>query len=650
MPRKPFLLGEVFTVGAEKINDELFVSYIRPPPSKLFIPIPSETAKPHIYQRLPRGHARLLRRVPQPNKNELIFEFSSIPIPDIWDRRPRKEPQHEYKAISYCWGNLPTARVLVLADGSTIPITKKVACILEVILSRVRCEAIWLDAICINQQDPVEKAEQVQLMPGIYYHATSVEIHLDAGRPSMQVVSEAANSQDTSSKATFSAGMLRPDDSYSALTPYTNEEIFEIMWSPWFERAWVVQEYCYSQAANFHYRGIMMGMLFLEKVHGWGVDLAFGRIEDGNGSRVELPIPPMIRHFGALNLMRREVRQRDLLQVPLEDVLCRFYHCKATDPRDKVIAFLGLANGELLRKIIIDYEQTPTALYLDVMKTMIQQSTDYALFGFAGIVSRRPLFEDDPNIPSWLPDLSTPPHYATWSCQWQRFDASSLGQFKGVRISFLDWGKHLGFQRDDLPSNVIVAHGTRIGTVLGSVEGDERDNFAYLPSFITTALEISEHVSPYITGESARDVLWNTLIAGNPQCLEHDKSGAGFDQLCEWAKTGNLNLDKIWALHGRYYQTMLAEGAGGGRGLFWTENGYIGLATNGLQPGDEVWILMGARVPFILRRKVRYPLKVERTDDTFNVVDTHVLVTEAYVHGAMKGKLNEGSLERILLV
>ncbi|KAF2964775.1 hypothetical protein GQX73_g8797 [Xylaria multiplex] len=410
-----------------------------------------------------------------------FFKFASVLIPDIEDRRPVEEPHLKYNAVSYCWGSLPTDQALVLVDGSTVPITSKVARILRVTLSRTRCKAIWLDAVCINQKDPVEKVQQIRLMPGIYHHATSVEIHLDAGRPSIQVVN-GPNSRDISSNSAFHAGMLRPNDSYSAWTPYTNEEIIEIMWSPWFERAWVIQEYCYSRAANFHYKGIMASLLFLEKVYGWGVDLAFGRIEDHDGKRA----------------FRR---------MPLKDVLCRFYHCKATDPRDKVLAFLGLATGELLKKITADYERTPTALYLDAMKTMIQQSTDYALFGFAGIASRRPLFKDDPDIPSWLPDLSTPPHHTTWSCQWQRFNASSLEYFKGVKVSFMNWEQALGVRRDDFPSNVIKAMGTRIGTVLGSVEGDERGNFAYLPSFITTALKISGPVSTYPTGESIRDVL-----------------------------------------------------------------------------------------------------------------------------------------------
>ncbi|TGJ82578.1 hypothetical protein E0Z10_g6171 [Xylaria hypoxylon] len=450
-----------------------------------------------------------------------------------------------------------------------------------------------------------------------------------------------------SSKASIRAGLLRPDDAYSAFTPYTNEEIIEMMWSPWFERAWVVQEFSYSKTANFHFKGIVANMLFLQNVYTWGIDLGFGRIEDGNGSRIEVPIPPMIRHFGALISMRSENFRREFRQNPLEDILCRFYHCRATDPHDKVIAFLGLANGEWLKKVTADYERSPVALYLDVMTAMMQQSTDYALLGFAGIASRRPLFNENPDIPSWLPDLSTPPHHTTWSCQWRRFNASGIDENKGARVQSFNLEELFGKQQPNLPSTGIATTGTCIGTVVGGIQGHERHNFAYLPSFITAALEISHKVSPYPTGESARDVLWKTLIAANPRGFEHDKSGAGFDQLCEWVKTGNLNLAKIWALEGRYYQTMLVEGAGGARGLFWTESGYMGLAANGVKMGDTVWVLEGARVPFILRSKVR--ITGGGSHDSFSIAVCN-LVTEAYVHGAMKGESGAKFEKRILLV
>ena len=64
-----------------------------------------------------------------------------------------------------------------------------------------------------------------------------------------------------------------------------------------------------------------------------------------------------------------------------------------------------------------------------------------------------------------------------------------------------------------------------------------------------------------------------------------------------------------------------------GRRLFMTESGLFGLGSKSLgqdsNSKDEVWILMGARVPFILR-------KVEG--------NRYMIVEEAYVHGIMYGE------------
>ncbi|TRX97408.1 hypothetical protein FHL15_001686 [Xylaria flabelliformis] len=611
----------IITVGVECIGGTAFVNYQRLPLSTLRIPEAGETAKPHAYQPLPQGHARFLRRVTQSN-DELIFDFISLPVSGT-------ECGEKYIAISYCWGDLPPDRALMLADGSTIPITAKAIHILQEIIHRARCDIIWIDAICINQQDPTEKPDQILLMTNIYHFAESVEIWLDAGQSSFQVLDTTIRSRDVSPNARFQAGLLRPRDSYSAFPPYTDLEIIELMWSPWFERAWVVQEYCYSKQPNFHYRGIIINMLFLERVYKWGGDLAFGRIEDGDGSRCEVLIPPMIRHFGSLLFRRKNTAYRAHFRNPLEDILGEFYHCKATDPLDNVIAFLGMTNGEWLKSITIDYESPPAAFYLDIVIAMMRHSTDFALFGFAGITSRRPLLSDEPNVPSWLPDFSTAPHHVTWSWQWQRFDASGTGENGGVRPKFIvPSQENHGFHK-----TIMVTGGVFIDTIVGFVPGNERRNFAYLRSFLTLALAISYHLSPYPTGESARDVLWKTLIAAESSCLRRDETGNGFDQLCEWVKSGDLCLDEIWALEGRYYQTMLVEGTGGTRGLFWTEHGYMGLASNGVKVGDEIWLFKGAKVPFILRGP-----SIEETRER-NIQGFYELVAESYLHGAMNGEL-----------
>jgi hypothetical protein len=59
--------------------------------------------------------------------------------------------------------------------------------------------------------------------------------------------------------------------------------------------------------------------------------------------------------------------------------------------------------------------------------------------------------------------------------------------------------------------------------------------------------------------------------------------------------------------------------------LFMTKNGYMGIGSKDTRVGDEVWILHGGRVPFILRNMPK--------------LDARILVGDAYVHGIMDGEM-----------
>jgi hypothetical protein len=77
--------------------------------------------------------------------------------------------------------------------------------------------------------------------------------------------------------------------------------------------------------------------------------------------------------------------------------------------------------------------------------------------------------------------------------------------------------------------------------------------------------------------------------------------------------------------------------------FFTTKNGYIGLGESP-QPNDEIWILFGGRVPFILRS---HPAESHQAGSYF-------LVGDCYVHGIMDGEAMEGwrktDMREVLLV
>ena len=87
---------------------------------------------------------------------------------------PDAEP---YEALSYCWGDPTRVRPLV-CDDAIILVTETLYMALDRLHLETHNRILWADALCINQQDLVEKSWQVRMMSGVYRNATRVLAYL----------------------------------------------------------------------------------------------------------------------------------------------------------------------------------------------------------------------------------------------------------------------------------------------------------------------------------------------------------------------------------------------------------------------------------------------------------------------------------------
>ena len=124
-------------------------------------PIDKVTANstPFQYTRLQDNQIRVLTIFTDPDTKFLICNF---------DVRDLTACRSTYKAISYCWGDpRPTYRVLC-STGGYLNLTESAAEVLKFVLSRCPGDWFWIDQICINQADLVERSAQVSMMGQIY--------------------------------------------------------------------------------------------------------------------------------------------------------------------------------------------------------------------------------------------------------------------------------------------------------------------------------------------------------------------------------------------------------------------------------------------------------------------------------------------------
>ncbi|EHL01417.1 putative Heterokaryon incompatibility protein 6, OR allele [Glarea lozoyensis 74030] len=115
----------------------------------------------------------------------------------------------KYRAISYSWGN-PAFVYEISVDEKPVKITRSAQDVLQNIRSSWKTEAVWIDAICIDQSSNEDKAQQIPLMPLIYQNAAEVIVWLG---PSKRAI---------------------PKEAARALKIMLSKQ--------WFERCWVVQE------------------------------------------------------------------------------------------------------------------------------------------------------------------------------------------------------------------------------------------------------------------------------------------------------------------------------------------------------------------------------------------------------------------------
>lgn len=124
-----------------------------------------EHVQPFKYTTLADGHLFRLAVLKPGNGTETI-EIELI-------RESSKAPSREYKCLSYCW-QTTVQDADILVNGYRFEVTRNLLTALRSIRKRKQKTLIWVDQICINQNDFEERGHQVSIMKHIYNRAKQV--------------------------------------------------------------------------------------------------------------------------------------------------------------------------------------------------------------------------------------------------------------------------------------------------------------------------------------------------------------------------------------------------------------------------------------------------------------------------------------------
>jgi hypothetical protein len=515
---------------------------------------------------------------------------------------------------------------------------------------------VWIDAICINQEDSEEKAIQVPLMGSIYSKASRVIVwpgdRLDSGLASAMIL------RVFSAYAMFDAPQYEVKDFFADEIEKPGwKALAKLLRNPYFTRVWVVQEIAVGEKVQLYHGGQytqwdIFATVYTECIHPQRRVLMPGNNDNGLDSPVVRDDADAIRGINIMTLLKKEYRKEQEGETHIGHLLADCASMHAADPRDKVWGLNGLLGDSPLPRQMIDYKKTQTEVFIETACYALNQRPDpFAVLAYAGLGWR----QRTSTLPTWVPN---------WAEE---------------RINFSLWDPHhSGFGQSaathrDPEIEIVLCDKTPIlatkGIMLDRILGDTStatlltEEFKYktrrergngMARWYKEASVLAETGDNYpYSSQSRQEAFWRTIVAD--RSFVERPAPASFEQcnrIYEKLSEARLNtvglpteaylaslradpeLSAIWPQgleersHFYDFQAAIAYAAEG-RKFCVTNEGYMCLTPTGSRVGDMICIVFGAPTPFVLReykdKNGRYP-----ADKSL-----YQLIGECYVHGFM---------------
>jgi Heterokaryon incompatibility protein (HET) len=343
----------------------------------------------------------------------------------------------QYTAVSYDWGDDARHRkfeqsiyVESASSGACItgklPIGQNAYDALRALRLQHKDRKVWLDQVCINQADYLERGAQVSLISHIYTLASSVIVWLGpVTNDSDWVLRQIKFSKKNPCSHPDHALRTRFLTGFAAL-----------MERPWFSRIWVIEEFSLPTVAPIFMCGgdgenaatwtqlWSVMQLFMEqgapKAYNPSVQIlqnpdatVWDTEEIRQEARLQYARNRQLyiaeSHTGMyLHLMRRimwrggELTQQDKLASLVAG--SRGFEC--SDRRDKVFALLGLHKHGCEFAIQPDYSKSWQQVYRETFAYILTVEKAPQLYVFFSLDKSRTVVEDEANeLPSWCPDF-----------------------------------------------------------------------------------------------------------------------------------------------------------------------------------------------------------------------------------------------------
>ena len=582
------------------------------------------------------GEIRLIRlSMRGPDQNQLMMQWESASLDEV----------PAFNALSYTWGP-PSANPMMQLPGYKFT-DNLMDCLLQI--SSKLPGLWWIDALCIIQNDLEEKSRQVKKMRDIYASAKRVYVWLGAeggdGRLALQTLGKiyaqipSGSTQDDEPKVSFD-----DEDLKRVGLPATDDtawpSLMEFLSRPYFKRVWVIQElavapedmYIMCGRITIPYKSFYHILRWLDTQNWKSVfrQMAFSHYDPSFD-------------FGAFDLIDAVTVLRQFpgnFQLEFYIGLCSSF--KSSDPRDKIIALLGLVSpeDEVLKRIEPNYGQPVAEFFRDVTGAAMICHQSYELLSLVGPRSESVIT----NLPSWVPDYSldmSNQYFATG------YHASGSTRFAAEWTSgsnILQVEAKISDQVD-IVSDEAAVPGSKMAVLIlywlamaaNATGSDECQWLFSLADWQRPIIPEIDYFWRTITGnkhEAGDDsspklpdqYLWVFFSYIIPTVLKQEQWDVALKEKFAETLGTNPRVEKLMASDLRQEQeTAFAEEFMNNtldRTFLVTKQGRMGLGPKSMRSGDQVVILSGGGPIYFLREKG----------------SCYEFLGDGYVHGLMNGE------------
>ena len=492
-------------------------------------------------------------------------------------------PDHPpiYETLSYVWGSTENP-VDIHVGLSTIAVTQNLAEVLPYLRYKDRPRILWIDAICVNQQDLKERGHQVKRMADLYRLAERVVVWLGPENNNSGWGIRILDHLGSQIKVDFTTFEMKPaskeaEPHWSDIRkelPFGDGKLLainEILERPWFERLWVQQE---IRLANPN----AVFLCGLDMIVWKSLRRAIFCL------RIKILSPkPLSPSLTGLQdrIVTIEPLCRDRKALSLQETMRMTLTCKCFDPRDRIYAVLSLLNdNEKTIGIEVDYKKKTNQVYQDVALRYIAHHKNLSVLVSSGL-------KDKPSgRPTWVPD-------------WTVSDLLDCGSASGYSIAEV---RHRS-------GGILSVIGTRLATV----QHAKRIKMPVDRNIESVILEI-QRLAPHGILERSYPGGGTVLAAYcHTICASHFSDGflplrkdlPQLQQSRDFLSTilqpaKNRIPDTSPGTEAREFLGR-ARYVCDQRSFIETREGYIGLAPQVAQPGDHVCVLLGCSIPMLLR-------------------------------------------------